>query len=169
MSEPTANPDAAIKLKEKVGDLKIAMMTTEVADGHLHSRPMHTSEVESTGIFWFFTSDHSGKIQELQRNNQVNLAYSDPDGDTYISVTGYAELVKDKAKMHDLWNPMLKAWFPDGLDTSDIALLKIVANGAEYWDTSSNAMVHLYGVAKALLTGKSARGDAGEHEELDIR
>ncbi len=169
MSEPTANPDAAIKLKEKVSDLKIAMMTTEVADGHLHSRPMHTSEVESTGVFWFFTSDKSGKIAELQRNNQVNLAFADPDGNTYVSVAGHTELVEDKAKMHDLWSPMLKAWFADGLDTPDIALLKVTADSAEYWDVSSNAMVHLYGVAKAFITGKSARDDAGEHEELEIR
>ena len=169
MSEPTANPDAAIKLKEKVGDLKIAMMTTQVFDGHLHSRPMHTSAVESTGVFWFFTSDQSGKVHELQRSNQVNLAYADPDGDTYVSVAGHAELVEDKAKMHDLWHPMLKAWFADGLDTPDIALLKVTADSAEYWDTSSNTMVHLYGIAKAMLTGDSARGDAGEHEELDIR
>ena len=70
--------------------------------------------------------------------------------------------------MHDLWNPMLKPWFPDGLETPDIALLKITADHAEYWDTSSNTMLHLYGMAKAALTGESARGDA-EHEELDIR
>ena len=169
MSEQPAHAEASIKLKEKVGDLKIAMMTTQVFDGHLHSRPMHTSEVESTGIFWFFTSDTSSKIKELQRNNQVNLAYSDPDGDTYVSVSGRAELVEDKAKMHDLWHPMLKAWFADGLDTPDIALLKVTADEAEYWDVSSNMMVNLYGMAKSVLTGDSARGDAGENEELDIR
>ena len=169
MNEQTAHPEAAIKLKEKLGDLKIAMMTTQVFDGHLHARPMRTSQIESTGTFWFFTSDKSAKVHELQRNNQVNLAYSDPDGDTYVSVAGHAELVEDKAKMHDLWNPMLKAWFADGVDTPDIALLKVTADSAEYWDTSSNAMVHLYGVAKAMLTGKSARNDAGENEALDIR
>lgn len=169
MSTPTAHPEAAIKLKEKVGDLKIAMMTTQEFNGQLHSRPMYTSAIESTGVFWFFTSDQSEKIQELQRNHQVNLAYSDPDGDTYVSVSGRAELVEDKAKMHDLWHPMLKAWFADGLDTPDISLVKITAERAEYWDTSSNMMVNLYGMAKSVLTGDSARGDAGEHEELDIR
>lgn len=168
MSEQTTNPDAAIKLKEKLDDLNIAMMTTQVASGYMHARPMYTSQVESTGTLWFFTSDKSGKITELQRDNHVNLSYVNADSDIYVSVAGRAELVEDKGKMHDLWNPMLKAWFPDGLDTPDIALLKVTADHAEYWDTSSNVMLHLYGVAKAALTGESARGDA-EHEELDIR
>ena len=168
MSEPTANPDAAIKLKEKLDGLDIAMMTTQAASGYMSSRPMYTSQVESTGTLWFFTSDTSGKITELQRDNHVNLSYVNADDDIYVSVAGRAEVVEDKAKMHDLWNPMLKAWFADGLDTPDIALLKVTADHAEYWDTSSNAMLHLYGVAKAALTGESARGDA-KHEELDIR
>ena len=169
MSEQPTHPEASIKLKEKLEDLKLAMMTTHEADGHLHSRPMYTSQVESTGILWFFTSDQSGKIRELQRNSQVGLSYADEDDNTYVSVSGQAELVEDKAKMNDLWHPALKAWFADGLDTSDIALIKVTAEQAEYWDASSSTMVHLYGMAKAILTGDSARGDAGENEQLDIR
>ena len=169
MSDQPTHPDASIKLKEKLEDTKLAMMTTRLVGGHLHSRPMYTSEVESTGVLWFFTSDKSGKIKELQQDNHVNLGYINEDDNLYVSVAGRAELVEDKAKMHDLWSPPMKAWFADGLDTPDIALLKVTADHAEYWDTASSAMVHLYGMAKAVLTGKSARGDAGEHEELNIR
>ena len=169
MSDQPTHPDASIKLKEKLEDTKLAMMTTRLVGGHLHSRPMYTTQVESTGVLWFFTSDKSGKIKELQNDNHVNLGYINEDDNLYVSVAGRAELVEDKAKMNDLWTPAMKAWFADGLDTPDIALLKITADHAEYWDTSSSTMVHLYGMAKAALTGESARGDAGEHEELDIR
>ncbi len=168
MHDQPSNPDAAIKLKEKIEKVKVAMLTTEEEDGHLRSRPMYTTEAESTGILWFFTSDHTDKASAIAHDSRVNLAYADPGADTYISVSGKAEIVKDKAKMHDLWNPSLKAWFPDGLDTPDVALLKITVDKAEYWDVASSKMVQLYGFVKATLTGKSAR-DAGHHEKLDIR
>lgn len=169
MHDQPNNPDAAIKLKEKIEKVKVAMLTTEETDGHLRSRPMRTTEVDSSGILWFFTSDHSDKANAIQHDSKVNVAYADPDADTYISVSGRAEIVKDKAKMHDLWHPAMKAWFAKGLDTPDIALLKVTVEKAEYWDVTSSKMVQLYGLAKATLTGKSAREEMGNHEKLNVR
>lgn len=168
MHDQPKNPEAAIKLKEKLDKVKIGMLTTEEGDHTLRSRPMFTAQAESTGVLWFFTSDHSGKVGAIQHDSHVNVGYSDPNSDTYVSVSGRAEIIKDKAKMNDLWATPMKAWFPKGLDTPDIALLKITVDSAEYWDTSSNAMLHLYGVVKAALTGKSARGE-GNQGELHVR
>nr|WKN40002.1 pyridoxamine 5'-phosphate oxidase family protein [Tunicatimonas sp. TK19036] len=167
-NQPT-HPEAAIKLREKIEKIDMAMLTTEEPDGHFRSRPMSTTEVDSSGIVWFFTSDQSDKVKAIQRNPKVNLAYSDPKADTWISVSGTAELIKDKAKMHDLWSPVMKAWFAQGLDTPDIALLEVTVEKAEYWDVTSNVMVQLYAFAKATVTGKSARDEVGNNEKLDIR
>lgn len=170
MHNDTKNSDAAIKLREKIEKVKVAMLTTEEKDGQLRSRPMHTTKAESTGVLWFFTSDQSDKADVIEhKNRRVNLAYADPDSDTYISVSGRAEIVEDKGKMHDLWNPALKAWFAQGLDTPDISLLKVTVDEAEYWDVTSSKMVQLYAFAKAAVTGKSAREGIGNHEKLNIR
>lgn len=167
-NQPT-HPEAAIKLREKIEKIDIAMLTTEEPGGSFRSRPMGTTEVDSSGIVWFFTSDQSDKVEDIHRNPRVNLAYSDPKSDTWVSVSGVAELVKDKAKMHDLWSPMMKAWFAQGLDTPDIALIKVTVEKAEYWDVTSNLMVQLYALTKATVTGKSSRDEVGNNEELDIR
>jgi len=170
MQTDSKNSDDAIKLKEKIEKVKIAMLTTEEKDGHLRSRPMHTTEVDSSGILWFFTSDQSDKADVVEhKNRHVNLSFADPDSNTYISVSGLAEIVEDKGKMHDLWNPGLKAWFAQGLDTPDIGLLKVTVNQAEYWDVTSNKMVQLYAFAKAMVTGNSAREDIGNSEKLNNR
>ncbi|MFI7546199.1 pyridoxamine 5'-phosphate oxidase family protein [Actinoplanes sp. NPDC049599] len=39
----------------------------------------------------------------------------------------------DRAKVEELWNPMLKAWFPEGLETPDLRLIKVHAETAECW------------------------------------
>ena len=76
-----------------------------------------------------------------------------------------AEQVLDRAKAEELWNPLLKAWFPDGLDTPGLALLKVHATSAEYWESAhSSKVITLLGYAKAAVTGKTP--DAGENETV---
>ena len=171
MQKDTVNLQAAAKLKEKVKKVDIAMLTTEEVDGHLRSRPMHTTQVDDNGVLWFFTSDESGKAYIIEKENcKVNLAYADPQKDTYISISGTADIVEDRAKMEALWNPAMKAWFAQGLDTPDIALVKVSAERAEYWDVTSNKMVQLFAMAKSAITGDSdAARSVGNNEKMNIR
>ena len=80
------NDPNAGKLYELIKDVKIAMMTTVDTDGTLHSRPMHNQEADEHGDLWFFTQIQSPKTTELSRDSEVNLAYSDPSSQTYVSV-----------------------------------------------------------------------------------
>ena len=148
------------KLKGLLEGIDFTMLTT-VAEGKLHSRPMSTQELDENGDLWFFTNDNSRKIDEVGGDNRVNAAYSDPDSNTYVSVFGTARVVKDRKKMEELWNPIHKAWFPEGLDDPHICLLQINVEEAEYWDAPSSKFVQIAGFVKALVTGTEA--DYGDH------
>ena len=154
------------KLIEKIKDIKITMMTTMEEDGSLRSRPMRHSEVKDDGAIWFFTEYISGKSQEIKNDSHVNLGYSKPDDEVYVSVSGRATLSRDKAKIDELWSPVLKAWFPNGKDDPNIGLIRVSIDKAEYWDSPSSTMVHLYGMAKAVLTGE--RADPGENKKINL-
>jgi general stress protein 26 len=138
MAQTNDRKESIAKLNELIKDIEIAMLTTYDQDGSLHSRPMATQKVEFDGLLWFFTRASSHKVQEIEREHHVNLAYSAPDKQRYVSVSGMARLVKDRPKMEELWNPVYKAWFPDGLDDPDLALLKVSVEHAEYWDSPSS-------------------------------
>ena len=125
---------------------------------------MSTQEFEFDGDLWFFTSDKTHKAAEIKADNRVNVAYSKPDDNTYVSVSGRGEIVKNKAKIEELWSPILKAWFPDGLDDPSLCLLKVAVEQAEYWDAPSSKLVQLFGFVKALATGQEA--DYGENEKM---
>jgi general stress protein 26 len=156
-------------LREQIKDIKIAMLTTVDEDGSLRSRPMGTLDAEKfDGDLWFFTSASEPKVDEVRRDHQVNVSYADIDGNRYVSVSGAASIVHDRAKMKELWNPIMKAWFPDGLETRDIALLRIKVTKAEYWDFASSKLVQLVGFVKAVVTGEEA-DDLGKNEKLTIR
>jgi general stress protein 26 len=152
------------KLHELIKDIRFAMLTTVEEDGTLRSRPMATQQFEFDGDLWFFTSADTPKVDEVQHHQQVNVSYSEPKDQKYVSVSGMAELVRDRQKIEALWNPIFKAWFPKGLDDPDLALLRVSVEKAEYWDSPSSGVVRLVGFVKALTTGKPYSG--GDHEKI---
>ena len=135
---------ALAKVAEMVGDAKFAMLTTLEKDGTLRSRPMATVQVDSDGNLWFFTTLSSPAIVEGQPDQQVNLCYVRAEKQDYLSVSGTAELVRDKGKMQALWSPSLSPWFPKGLDDPGLALLRVSMIAVEYWGAPDSATGYVH-------------------------
>lgn len=153
------------KLNDLIKDVQVAMLTT-IDWGVLRSRPMQTQEAEFDGTLWFFTSSDTHKADEIAKDPRVNVSYAAPASNTYVSVSGMAEIVEDRAKIEELWNPIYKAWFPKGLDDPTLCLLKATVEQAEYWDASSSTIVQVVGFVKALVTGE--RADGGDHGKVNL-
>ena len=151
------------KIRKLTEDIDFCMLTT-IDAGHMRSRPMSTQQTEFDGDLWFFTDDNTHKIDEIAKDNRVCAAYAKPASDTYVSISGRAEVVRDPAQMEELWSPVLKAWFPDGLEDPHLCLLKVTAEQAEYWDSPSGKLVQLFGFVKAIATGEEA--DWGENKKV---
>ena len=164
MDQSTYRQQQLSKLGELIKDIRVAMLTTVDGDGSLRSRPMAASQQVFEGELWFFTGADAPKVEEAQQRRQVNVSFADPEHQNYVSVSGTASLVRDRQKMEELWSSWFRTWFPRGLDEPHLALLKVEAEKAEYWDAAASAMVQLYGVVKATLTGKAP--PAGEHAKL---
>jgi len=151
------------KIGELIKDVRICMMATLRSDGTIDSRPMATQETEFDGTVWFLTRHESGKVQEIKDDAHVTLVYADPKNHNFVSAKGKAQISRDQAKIHELWNPMFKAWFPDGEDDPNIAVLKVEIDEAEYWEASSSRLV--FGIkylAKAVTGGKVDVGEQGK-------
>lgn len=164
----TKNRDEQVrKLGSLIKEIEFAMLTTVEPDGSLRSRPMATQQVEFDGDLWFFTKASAPKVDEVEQEHNVNVSFARPDKQHYVSVSGRARLVRDRGKIEELWNPAYKAWFPDGLEDPDLALLKVTAEKAEYWDGQASVVAHLAGFVKAIATGTSYK--AGENEKVDLK
>jgi general stress protein 26 len=170
MEDNKTREEGIEKLKELIKDVRVAMLTT-LDWGVLRSRPMQTQDFDFDGDLWFFTSSETHKTEEIEKDRRVNVSYAAPDSNTYVSVSGTAEIVNDRAKIEELWNPILKAWFPKGLEDPTLCLLKVSAEQAEYWDSPSGTIVQVFGFVKALVTGESADhndGSIGEHGKVSL-
>lgn len=153
-------------LWEKIKDVKFGMLTTHGPDSHiLRSRPMTNQQVAFDGELWFFASEESHACVDIRQHPSVNVSYANPDDQLYISVAGKADLVRDRAKAEELWNPLYKAWFPGGLDDPKLVLIRIRVDEAEYWDSASGAMTQLFSFFKTLFGGKP-EASLTEHEKV---
>ncbi|MBJ6760327.1 pyridoxamine 5'-phosphate oxidase family protein [Myxococcaceae bacterium JPH2] len=157
--------DALDHLDALIQELRVAMMTTVEEDGSLRARPMWTRGRDAEGALWLFTREHASKVGEVTHDHHVNLSYADAARERFVSLSGRCQLVLDKDKARALWNPALQAWFPQGLDDPELALLKVSVEKAEYWDASARRMVHWAKRVRAAITGHGAE-EAGDNARL---
>lgn len=166
--EPKTESEKIAKLGKLIADIDIAMLTTVDDDGTLRSRPMRYRQSKNgfDGKLYFFTHASSHKVVEVGQDQRVNAAFANPKNQEYVSIAGSATLSHDRAKMQELWNPVFKAWFPDGLEDPDLALLVITADQAEYWDSPTSPIAHLFGFVKTKIVGEVQ--SVGEDEKVTI-
>ena len=152
----------------------IAMFTTRRPDGRLVSRPMATQERVSGMDLWFVTDISSDKLDELQGDPHVNLAYYNMKSREWVSVSGTATITQDRATIRKLYKPDWKAWFGDnggaedgGPDDPRLALVMVEALSVEYLVNTKPRPVVLFEVAKALVTGSTPK--VGEQRTLNER
>ena len=153
------------KLWAMIESIKFAMLTTEDG-GQLRARPMAAAQDGFDGTLWFFSRASSPKMGEVQHDQRVGVTYADPASNTYVSLSGTAQVVHDRAAIDAHWSEALKTWFPNGKDDPEVALLKVTCTAAEYWDQPSSTVVQAYGYVKAVLTGQSP--NPGEHEKIKL-
>lgn len=154
-------------LWQKIEQHRVGMLTTTDAKGSLVSRPMTSQKADQEGSLWFFASADAAVTQEIERNPSVNASFSAPDDSVYVSVSGMATVIHDKAIITTMWNPFVSAWFPGGPEDPQVALLKLTVHFAEYWDSDKSKMMQLYSMAKAAVTGE-APTDIGEHRKFTL-
>jgi general stress protein 26 len=155
------------KLRELVKDIDFCMLTTVNENGDLHSRPMSSNgDIDEDGDIWFFTNASSHKVSEIAKLPRVNVSFSDPDNQRYISVSGTAQLVRDREKIEELWRPEFKMWFPEGKDDPEIALLRVDLEKAEYWDSPSSTIGYALSFVSSLVTGKQP--EFGENRKVNL-
>ena len=162
----TTRAEAIARVRELIKGIKIAMLTTVDDDGTLRSRPMDTQEVEFDGDLWFLTEANAPKVEEVQRERQVNLVYANPEKMRYVSLSGTATVLRDVQKQRELWKPDHKIYFPNGPEDPNVALLKVSVHKGEYWDSGSNAVGRLIDFARAMVTGNA--DTLGDNEKIDL-
>lgn len=154
MEKNLQSVEALKKFRKLVSDINVCMFITNNKEHHDHTRPMATIETDENGTLWFFTDVRSIKVEEVSKEQTVHLAYAHPGKESYMDVWGAATVITDRETIRQKWSPIVKAWFPNGVEDPYLALLRVTPREVYYWDAETGKMIQFLKIAASIVSGK---------------
>ena len=125
----------------------------------------HTGPLSDRPGFGLIAEAMSGAMSIIGEPGKAPPLFRMPLADMYTGIHGTAAIVESPVKKAALWSKLVEAWFPQGVDDPDLALVQVRIVHASYWDVHENKLVQFYKMAKAAFTGVPPT-DLGEHAEI---
>ncbi len=148
-----AGKEALKKMKEIVEKTQSCFFCTAVKTGSpMAVRPMSVQKIDDEGNLWFLSANDSHKNAEIKQDDHVHLLFQESHHSGFLNIYGEAFTSEDKEKIKELWEPILKTWFTEGVDDPRISVIKVVPTEAYYWDNKhGNAIAFLKQAASAVI------------------
>lgn len=148
--------EAGKKIKELAGKNNTCFFCTGITSGKpVTVRPMSVQKMDEAGNLWFLSANDSHKNMEIGRDSHVQLLFQGSAHSDFLTVYGEATISTDKALIKELWEPILKAWFTEGVDDPRITLIKVDVQEGYYWDNIHGNAVALIKIAAGAVLGKT--------------
>lgn len=154
------------KLKELVKHNSICMFATKLDEAPFETRPMSVAQVDDEGVLWFLSAKSSRKNHEIVTDPRVQLFFANVSDQEYLTIYGNAAETNNEQKIKELWTPIAKAWFTEGVDDPDISAVRVTPQDGFYWDTKSGRMISLLKILASAVTGKTI--EEGVHGKLTV-
>lgn len=123
------------RIKEMIKSAPSCFFCTASSSGGSQGvRPMSVQEVDAEGSLWFLSAADSHKNRELALDPSVKLFFQGSAHSGFLALTGRGSVSTDRQKIKELWEPVLKTWFTEGIDDPRITVIKVVPSEGYYWD-----------------------------------
>lgn len=133
---------AIAKIREMVESADTCFFCTVARSGESNgARPMSVLQVDELGNLWFLSASDSHKNYELSLDPNVEMYFQGGAHSDFLHLSGVASISTDKAKIKELWSPLFKTWFNEGLDDPRITAIKVTPSHGYYWDTKHGNFV----------------------------
>jgi general stress protein 26 len=109
--------------------------TAQSTGGSSGARPMSVQQVDDVGNLWFLSAYDSHKNAEIALDPAVKLYFQGSAHSDFLQLDGHATISRDKAKIKELWEPIIKTWFTEGVDDPRITVIQVMPADGYYWDT----------------------------------
>lgn len=168
MTDTMTEAEKRAHLREVMADFDTAMLVTRSEDGRLRSRPLALAELREDGLVHFTTALEAPKVAEIERDPEVNVTMQDKR--RFVSLSGRARIVRDRALIDRLWSEGWKVWFPKGKSDPSLCLIAVEPTQAEYWDIKGGAgLSYLFEAAKAYVQGhRPEKTTDAQNAKLDL-
>ena len=128
-------PNAVKQARELIDKAQTCFFCTGTGASSVGARPMSVQEVDDAGNLWFLSADDSHKNQELERDPNVTLYFQGSAHSDFLTLRGTVSISRDKEKIKQLWEPVVKTWFTEGVDDPRITVIRFASKDGYYWTT----------------------------------
>lgn len=155
--------EAVDRIRETVKKSSTCFFCTPHGEGPSGgTRPMSVQQVDDQGRLWFLSADDSHKNLELAEDPTVQLFFQGSAHSDFLHLAGRARIVRDRAKLDELWQPVIKTWFTGGKDDPRITIIEVTPTSGYYWDNKHGNLVAgakmLVGAATGVTLDDSIEG-----------
>ena len=148
--------EAIAKMKELAEKTNTCFFNTRLRSGEVPvTRPMAVRHIDEQGSFWFLSANDSHKNQQIQQDSTVQLLFQGSAHSDFLSVVGTATISTDRARIKELWTPILKAWFTEGENDPRITAIQITPQDGYYWDNKHGNAIAFVKTAVGAAIGQT--------------
>lgn len=156
--------EAVQKLREIIDSSSTCLFGTRLDSVPMRVCPMQVQQIDGEGALWLFSGADSDHNRHLTEDPRAHLIFTNVSKSEYLTYFGEVEILRDRAKAEELWNPLLKAWFEDGPSDANLTLLRVLPKRVHYWDTEDGKLVSMAKVIYSAFSDEHL--DAGVQGDL---
>ena len=154
--ENLSGSDAIEKIRELALHAETCFFCTLIKSGRpFETRPMTIQQVDENGNLWFLSASDSHLNAEIESDPLVQLLFQGSRRSDFLTVNGKASIHRDKKRIKEYWNPIMKTWFTEGEDDPRITVIKVETDSGYYWDNKHGNAIALMKMAVGAAFGKT--------------
>jgi general stress protein 26 len=154
--EDLLGKDAIEKMRKLIDAAGSCFFQTESSISDSHSaRPMSVQKTDDSGNIWFLSSVDSKKNAELLANPKAKLFFQGSSHSDFLELHGEVSISQEKTKIKELYDPIVKVWFTEGVDDPRITVLQFKPQTGYYWDTKHGNAIAGIKMLIGAISGKT--------------
>lgn len=108
-----------------IGKARFGTLVTLGEKGEPHARVVDPFTPDSAFTIWVATNRETRKVKEIKADPRVVLLWFEPGNPGYVSLSGHAELVSDRAEKEKYWKAEWRNLYKDRNRGDDYLLVRI--------------------------------------------
>jgi general stress protein 26 len=146
----------AVKKIKELADKATCFFCSNIKTGiPFSTRPMTVQTIDDAGNLWFLSASDSHLDSDIAADAFVQLLFQRSQHSDFLNIYGIASVSKDKEKIKELWEPLMKTWFTEGENDPRITVIKVEPTEGYYWDNKHGNAIAFLKMAVGAVIGKT--------------
>jgi len=138
-------------VRASLESVEYCFLITLGESGEPHARLVQPFEPEEDLTLWVGTWVKSRKVQEIQRDSRVTLAFYDEEDTAYVTLKGSADIESGLENRKKYWREEWIGFLPEGPEGDDYVVIKFVPERIEMMSFGRGILPPPYGLRPAVL------------------